>query len=122
MAVGINFVKRWYPIKMNIGFMVDFNYLLDMEETKHSSPYYPGNPDSVALFYSANVSYGMRAGAEFMAGKHVGFNIDFLFQYSYFETESERYDFPDGTGNYNKWYYSYLLPMFGIGFGVNFYY
>jgi curli biogenesis system outer membrane secretion channel CsgG len=119
-AVGVNFVKRWYPVKMNIGAMIDFNYLLNMEEWKSNSMYYTQNSDSTAFHNSVNVSYGLRAGAEFMAGKHVGFNLDFLFKYSYFETMEEEYDFPDGS--YNKYFVSYLLPMFGIGFGVNFYY
>jgi curli biogenesis system outer membrane secretion channel CsgG len=120
VAVGVNFVKRWYPVKLNIGLMVDFNYLLNMEEFKYSSIYYTGSSDSVAFHNSANVSYGMRAGAEIMAGKHVGFNVDFLFQYSYFETESSETTF--STGGSEKWYFSYLLPMFGLGLGVNFYY
>ena len=120
-AMGINFVKRWYPIKMNIGFMVDLNYLLNMMEWKYNSFYATtGSSDSVAFHQSFNVSYGMRAGAEFMAGKHVGFNLDFLFQYSYFENMSERIDNSDGS--YYEWYDTYLLPMFGIGIGVNFYY
>ncbi len=121
LAVGVNFVKRWYPVKMNVGLMLDFNGLLNMEEYKFTDPTYTGNPDSTSLHYSANASFGLRAGAEIMVGKHVGFNLDLLFQYSYFETEQDEYDSPDGT-YYNKWFLSYLLPMFGIGFGVNYYY
>ena len=121
VALGVNFVKRWYPVKINIGLMLDFNYLLNMEEYKNTDPIYMGNSDSLSFHGAGNASFGLRAGAEIMAGKHVGFNLDFLFQYSYFETEQEEYDSPDGT-YYNKWYLSYLLPMFGIGFGVNFYY
>ncbi len=121
LAVGVNFVKRWYPVKMNIGLMLDFNGLLNMEEYKFTDPTYTGNPDSTSLHYSANASVGLRAGAEIMVGKHVGFNLDFLFQYSYFETEQQTYYSPDGT-YYNKWFLSYLLPWFGIGFGVNYYY
>lgn len=120
VALGVNFVKRWYPVKMNIGLMVDFNYLLNMEEFKNSDPSYVGNPDSLAFHNSANISAGFRAGAEIMAGKHVGFNLDFLFQYSYFETQQEEFDFADGA--FNKWYFSYLMPSIGIGLGVNFYY
>jgi curli biogenesis system outer membrane secretion channel CsgG len=120
VALGLNFVKRWYPVKMNIGFMVDFNYLLDMEEFKYTSAYYQGNSDSVAVHGAVNASYGVRVGAEIMAGKHVGFNMDFLLQYSYFETETNETDYSDGS--YDKSYFSYLLPMFGIGIGVNFYF
>jgi curli biogenesis system outer membrane secretion channel CsgG len=121
LAVGVNFVKRWYPVKMNIGLMLDFNGLLNMEEYKFTDPTYTGNPDSVSLHSSVNASVGLRAGAEIMVGKHVGFNLDLLLQYSYFETEQDEYDSPDGT-YYNKWFLSYLLPIFGIGFGVNYYY
>ncbi len=121
MAVGVNFVKRWYPVKLNIGLMVDFNYLLNMEEWKYADiATYSGTSDSTAFHNSFNIAAGFRGGAEIMAGKHVGFNLDLLFQYSYFETVTERYDFSDGS--YNNWYFSYLLPVFGIGLGVNFYY
>ncbi len=124
VALGVNFVKRWYPVKMNIGLMVDFNYLLNMEEYKTSdsvSSLDVSGGDSVSFHGAGNVAFGIRAGAEIMAGKHVGFNLDFLFQYSYFETEQSEYDSPDGT-YYNKWFLSYLMPMFGIGLGVNFYF
>jgi len=109
---------------MNIGLMVDFNYLLNMEEYKTSdsvSSLDVSGGDSVSFHGAGNVAFGIRAGAEIMAGKHVGFNLDFLFQYSYFETEQSEYDSPDGT-YYNKWFLSYLMPMFGIGLGVNFYF
>jgi TolB-like protein len=124
LAFGVNFVKRWYPVKMNIGLMVDFNYLLNMEEFKDSDPSYLGEADSMSFHNSVNISAGFRAGAEIMAGKHVGFNIDFLYQYCYYETMAETdYDFPTGsTASYSKWYLSYLLPSIGIGLGVNFYY
>jgi TolB-like protein len=120
VAFGVNFVKRWYPVKMNLGLMVDFNYLLNMEEWKNTNMYSLTSSDSVAVHGGGNVSYGMRAGAEFMAGKHIGFNVDFLFMYSYFETFSETDHY--STGSTDEWYYSYLLPMLGIGCGVNFYY
>jgi hypothetical protein len=98
-----------------------------MEEFKIADPAYTGEADSLAIHNSVNISAGFRAGAEIMAGKHVGFNIDFLYQYSYFETmaetDNEQYRLLDGSiSSYDKSYFSYLLPMIGIGLGVNFYF
>ncbi len=122
VATGVNFVNRWYPVKMNVGLMFDFNYLLNMEEYKFTElPYsYVGNSDSLAFHDGANASIGLRAGAEIMAGKHFGFNLDLLYQYSYFETVADQETYVGGTSDNS--YFSYLLPMLGIGFGVNFYY
>ena len=122
-AFGVNYVKRWYPIKLNVGLMVDGNYLFNMESstTTYSSLYTSNvTDDTAAVHNSFNISYGVRAGVEIMAGKHVGFNVDFIGRYSEFTTIEDQTINSDGT--YYKDYFQYILPIFGVSFGVNFYY
>jgi curli biogenesis system outer membrane secretion channel CsgG len=124
LALGVNFVKRWYPVKFNVGLMIDFNYLNYMEEfTKTAYDYYYSYTSTVIdtfMFYNSfNVSAGFRVGAEIMIGKHFGISMDFVYRYSYFETIAETHDYGYGT---EEMTYQIDMPPIAFGLGFNFYY
>jgi TolB-like protein len=118
VSVGVNFVKRWYPFKLNVGFMVDFNYLNYMDEFTYDNFY--TSFDTTNMYHSFNVSAGFRVGGEILLGKHIGLNMDFVYRYSYFETLSETVTDPDGSTE--DLIYQITMPAFAFGLGFNFYY
>jgi hypothetical protein len=118
---GINFVKRWYPFKLNIGLFLNGNFMNYTEHyvKSYNNGYYPAE-DTTFYFPGFNVSYGLRTGMEYLIGKHIGINIDLDFCYSAFETVAETYYYSNGS------YYDYSriisIPPIGLGIGFNFYY
>jgi TolB-like protein len=130
LNLGVNFVKRWYPVKLNVGLLFGFNFLTynevfskDIHNAYYGSTY--NAKDTSYFYFSFNVDYGARVGAEIMAGKHVGFNADFVFKYSYFETFPMEEDWYDASGSYmgtKDVVYKLTIPMFALGMGVNFYF
>ena len=114
---GVNFVKRWYPLKMNIGILADFNILSYTVDTY--SRYYSFETftkDSTYNWIGLNGGVGARTGLEIMAGKHVGFNVDFVYYFSYFET------FPYSINSNTDVAWILTMPPLAVGFGVNFYF
>lgn len=121
MGFGVNFVKRWYPMKMNIGTLIDFNYLnFSREYKKVENTFDYTMVDTTIYFHAFNIAYGGRAGAEILVNKHIGFNLDFLLLVSDFETFSNKSDYSDGTSD--ETIYKLSAPMIGLGAGVNFYF
>jgi TolB-like protein len=118
VALGVNFVKRWYPFKLNVGIMVDFNYLNYMDEYSYDD--FSTSFDTTFMYHAFNVSAGLRVGGEILLGKHIGLNMDFVYRYSYFETLSETETSPDGSTDDIT--YQITLPAFAFGIGFNFYY
>jgi hypothetical protein len=116
ISLGLNFVKRFYPLKINIGFLVDinFNIIRTREETTSSVVYY-NTPDFNDIDFCVNTSFGPRAGLEIMGGEHFGFNVDFLTRWSTIKSDIRFYE-----GDYSQW--KFELPLFGVGAGINFYY
>ena len=120
---GINFVKRWYPFKLNIGIILDANYL-NLAETSVGTDNNYGYTyfDTTLNYYGFNVSVGLRMGGEYLIGNHVGISADILFCRSHFETlarEVSGNNIYQGTTDAIR---IIDMPVFGLGFGINFYY
>jgi ribosomal protein L12E/L44/L45/RPP1/RPP2 len=126
-SLGVNFVKRWYPLKLNVGIMADFNilsYTIDYYSRTYSDePFYH---DTTLNWIALNGGFGARAGLEIMAGKHVGFNVDFVYYFSEFETFPLNYEKTDPYyGNItskNDRVWDITMPPIALGLGVNFYF
>lgn len=120
---GLNFVKRWYPFKMNIGILIEANYL-NYAETFPVTDSYGFTSDSTIYSHGFNFSFGLRTSGEYLIGKHFGINVDIDFIRSNYETLTESYDnYNNGTwiGTYD---FSRIidLPPILLGIGFNFYY
>ncbi len=126
-SAGINFVKRFYPLKINVGFLLDFNLNIFRYTWSHyeygydaSDQYYSYDFDVDDIDFAINVSFGPRVGLEILAGKHFGFNVDFLYRYDKIEKEFTLEEKNSGLENDVKW--KYKMPGIGFGAGINFYY
>jgi hypothetical protein len=125
-SIGINFVKRWYPLKLNVGIMGDFNilnYTVDYYSWDYNFASF--TKDTTLDWMALNGGFGARAGLEIMAGKHVGFNVDFVYYFSEFVTFSVRYETTDYYGNTtakNDRVWDITMPPIAVGLGVNFYF
>jgi len=125
-TLGLNFVKRWYPFKLNVGLLADLNIL------SYTIDYYSWDTNNESFYKDTTLNYvtldggfGLRAGGEIMAGKHVGFNFDFVYYFSQFQTFSQRYEGTDSTGTTTsrsdrQW--TITMPPIALGLGVNFYF
>ncbi|HUI93382.1 MAG TPA: CsgG/HfaB family protein [Chitinivibrionales bacterium] len=125
-SLGVNFVKRWYPLKLNVGILADFN-ILDYTIDYFSWDYNYGafTKDTTLEWIAFNGGFGARAGLEIMAGKHVGFNVDFVYYYSEFVTLPLRYETTDSYGNTtakNDRVWDITMPPIAVSLGVNFYF
>jgi TolB-like protein len=124
-TVGPTFVKRWHPIKMNIGVLVGFNYLKHtevMEWTEKSPIRGETSLDNSEMTTRAfAISGAARAGVEFLIGKHIGINADFMVRYlrsrSLLWAETS---FESGRTREDKRVLQF--PLFVPGVGVNFYF
>ena len=67
-------------------------------------------------------SLGFKGGIEIMAGKHVGFNLDILFNWLRYSTEFDFDEFDFGLASEDSLDQEILFPALGVGFGINFYY
>jgi TolB-like protein len=117
-SLGVNFTKRWYPLKINAGLLADLN-ILGYSVGLHD----PNNPD--LFFMSVNAGFGFHTGLEIMAGKHVGFNADFVYYYSHFETFNQQETFHDNTGSAyltTDFVWKLTMPPIALNLGVNFYF
>lgn len=115
VSAGLNFVKRFYPLKINIGFLLDINFNLVSfkEEITYSSYWmdYSHNDRDFKL----NTSYGPRVGLEILGGKSFGFSTDFLIRWYKLKTDLDFLEDYD-----QKWMWK--LPLIGLGAGFNFYF
>ncbi|MBN1308378.1 MAG: DUF2380 domain-containing protein [Chitinispirillaceae bacterium] len=125
--VGVNYVKRIYPLKINAGIFANFTvpiiYYEFAEESYNSTyMYYEMDSDSdVKLGF--RVTPGVRTGAEILAGKHVGFSVDFIFQWLSMDLDFDfdEMDIEDSATDTDITQ-QITFPAFGIGLGVNFYF
>jgi curli biogenesis system outer membrane secretion channel CsgG len=125
-SLGVNFVKRWFPLKLNVGAFFDLNFL--SYSVAFASRMYDMEPytnDYTLDFFSVNGDFGARAGVEILAGKHVGFNVDFIYCYSAFTTLTSTKNWYDTYGfvsSSKDVFYELKMPPAGLCFGVNFYF
>ena len=115
ISSGINFVLRFYPLKINAGFLLDVNFNISRYTYDYSDS--DGNYDNPrpSRDFTVNLSLGPRVGLELLAGKHFGFSLDYIFKYSKVKSEIEILGIED-----EKWMFK--LPGAGFGAGVNFYF
>lgn len=118
--LGVNFVKRWYPLKINVGAFANFSFPITNFEYSYYEYYnsISGSDDGYDVDFA--VSFGGRAGVEIMAGPNVGFSVDFLLNWLKWETV---FDFEDSydSGEPQE-SHEISFPKIGVGFGVNFYF
>ena len=112
---GVSFVKRWYPLKVNVGFLLNLFFPI----TSYSYSDY--ETDEQETDFDVRLTYGFRTGAEIMAGKHVGFSADFLYQNLQFDT---KFNFDESiiSSDINMFTQEIILSTIGLGLGVNFYF
>lgn len=115
VSAGLNFVKRFYPLKINVGFLVDINmnivsFKQELTWSSYWMDYSHNNRD-----FKMNASFGPRLGLEILGGKTFGFSLDFLMRWYRLKTDL---DFVKGDDQ--KW--MWRLPIIGLGVGFNFYY
>jgi TolB-like protein len=126
-VAGLRFVKRLYPIKINVGVDANFSmFIMNQRVTLDETFYGYSLVDTNYAYVSFSVAPVLHAGVELMAGKHVGFNVDFLLQYLHFQTfpPDEIYQYDDyGTmTGYYEYSREITFAPIGIGMGVNFYF
>jgi len=130
-TLGPTFVKRWYPIKMNIGVQAGFNMLKHTETviwTEDDSYWDVQTPlDTMEMVNRLfAISGAVRAGVEFMIGKHIGINADLMIRY--LRASSRLWTETDTRNVSRVFYYSredkrvLQFPLFVPGVGVNFYF
>jgi TolB-like protein len=142
---GINYVKRMFPLKINIGIFGDLGY--SWLASKLDSLDYSGNvvkADSVMglgggdltnFAWTIGWGIGAKLGLEYLFSKHAGFHIDFLYNFcrpSFWfmpdaggnETNKDAHMKllleDQGTKNYPT--YEITLPMFGFDAGLSWYF
>jgi curli biogenesis system outer membrane secretion channel CsgG len=124
---GLTFVKRWYPIKLNIGIMLDADLMAGIASVTAFDGYgYQVWEKNQYTHVGFTVSPGLRTGIEFLLGKHIGLGADLMLQFSHFTSIlPDNYDIY--TLNYN--YVGTLeitkqitLSPIAFGTGVNFYF
>lgn len=121
--VGVDFVKRIHPLKINAGVFANIAVPLiyySYDGYSNSGEYF-SNDNFTALF---NVIPGIRTGAEFLAGQRVGFAVDFVLQVLRFELDYDFDEYDLGTYDYEATTYTQevMFPAVGIGFSVNLYF
>ena len=116
VSAGINFVKRFYPLKINIGFLVDMNFnIIRFSEDLTYNNIMVDDYSHTSTDFKSNLSFGPRVGLEILGGKHFGFNVDFLLRWYTLKTDI------DFVSTYDqKW--KFKLPVVGLSAGLNFYY
>jgi hypothetical protein len=126
MSLGIDFVFRIFPLKINAGVICDFNVPFSYFEqnlTATTSPYQTVSEDGFSAGFKFAV--GGHAGVEILAGPHVGFAFDLNIRPFNYTTDIE-------VSNYSSYYittdYSYELthemelPILGLAGSINFYF
>jgi TolB-like protein len=137
---GLNFVKRWHPLKLNVGAFVDINVPWMSSELTHDSTNslglnsagYVSDTSASNFGIGFNFAYGVRTGIELLINNRIGFNVDFVFRYSAYDlsfitTENQNhlrraYDYKESNPGVDPVKVNVLLPMFGFDAGVNFYF
>ncbi len=116
VSTGLNFVLRFYPLKINFGILLDvnLNIIRFREDLVYyyniNNDYHHSNTD-----FKTNVSVGPRLGVEILGGAHFGFNVDFLLRWYKITTDI------DFVTTYDQ-EWQFKLPSVGFGAGLNFYF
>jgi TolB-like protein len=126
VRVGLNFVKRWYPVKMNLGVFANIEIPITTYELQNVftyDTYSMNNKTSTddGLDLDFKIGFGTRTGVEIMAGSHVGFAFDFLFNFIQWKTKFVFGDFGTET-QFTDPEYKIIFPRVGFGMGINYYY
>ncbi len=100
--LGIDFVKRFYPLKINVGVFGNISipiiyYSLDYSNYSTSDYFYE---ESTTPFM--RLIPGFRTGAEILLGNHFGFSADFVFQAIQFEFDYDFDEWDEGNFKYNS--------------------
>ena len=118
ITFGLSFTKRFYPLKINVGIIGDYNFMWA------NYPAVNRWPDSLTVQFGSGWSIGTKAGLEFMLGTHVGISADFIWKYQ-LETTNADYKINDANGN---WLYDnnvqrvFVMPPIGFNAGFNVYF
>jgi hypothetical protein len=116
---GLTFSYRIYPIKINGGLLLNLGVPITRftAEDSLSDETFSAEYDSP----SAGIAFGLgfRAGAEFMAGPHVGFALDGIFRPMSYLSAQTYWD--DSFSSYTV-YDDVNAPKAGIGLSANFYF
>jgi TolB-like protein len=120
IATGLNYGRRFFPFKVNIGFILELSSMFLVESIKTTDLFTnTAAPDSNYFYNPAGgVSMGARAGLEYLLGPHFGINADFIWERRIFETKWEYID----LYNPQTITTTHTLPAFGFGLGANFYF
>jgi TolB-like protein len=126
VRIGLNFVKRWFPVKMNLGLFANIALPITKFELQNEFTYdiYSSNNKTSSddgLDLDFKVGFGTRTGVEIMAGSHVGFAFDFLFNFIQWKTKFVFGDLGTET-QFADPEYKIIFPRFGFGMGINYYY
>ncbi len=127
LETGLNFVWRFYPLKLNGGIMLDIGFAAskftgstrEYGYNQYSSYELIDESSNEAAYRGIAFGYGLRTGAEILAGPHVGFAVDLLIRplnlFTSYTPESES-GYEDPIINHAS-----VSPA-GLGLSVNFYY
>lgn len=120
VSLGLSFVKRFFPLKINAGIFANLNFNIVVFNENYTGTNLLNNLIIYSYDYrdtdfKVTASFGPRVGMEIMAGKHVGFNVDFIYLFNRITTDLDFIKTYD-----QRW--QYRIPGIGIGAGVNFYF
>lgn len=129
IRVGLNFVKRWFPVKMNLGIFANIALPITSYEFQNVATYYSLDTYSLESATSTDdgldidfkFGFGARTGVEIMAGSHVGFAFDFLFNFMQWKTKFIFGEFGTET-QFTDPENKIVFPRIGFGMGINYYY
>jgi TolB-like protein len=130
---GVNFTKKWYPLKVNAGVDLELDYLIlptkytynqDINNSTYSYDFHEkgDKAEQTEVDKAGGVGVTFKAEVEYLASPNVGINLGANFRVQEFS------DFSDGIYE-NSYDYdsftsivpSFVMPMFGISVGINFY-
>ena len=116
VSTNINFVKRFYPLKINVGFFLDVNFNLTSNNQSLTYNSYLWNDISYDNFdFNINLALGPRFGLEIMAGEHFGFGTEFILRFNKIRSDIDFVDTYD-----QRW--EFYMPLVGLAAGINFYF
>jgi hypothetical protein len=121
LSLGVNFTKRFYPVKINAGIAADVNFVF--MNYKNSWSYYyisSGLGDSGSTNdskFKTNVSFGAKTGAEIMMGPHFSLGLDLMYKFSRLESRLSYNTTNAYTSNKR-----YTFAGFGLGTSINTYF
>ncbi len=125
-CTGANLVFRVFPLKLNIGPILNVNFPISLwsyEREYVNSYLWTDTEINSGGNATVSVSFGFRAGAEILLTKHMGLGLEFLFRPLDFTFTSNE-SFEDGSGDYlylDSIEHQISLPSKALGISVNFY-